>query len=124
MDQYTKNLEISNKYRVSHLQSYLCQNEKNKVIEEHNSKISKTWFLPVASSLSAIFALRSNQPRLFSQCCVATFFLVTGGLIFDFKNNESLEKNLNVLNRSLPNPVQLQEEYARDLEIFRRNAKN
>jgi len=124
MDQYTANLERSNKYRFSYLQSFLCQEEKNKVVEDYNSKASKIWFLPVASSLAAVFALRNNQPKLFSKLCVGTFLLTGIGMIADFKNNENLEKRLNKLNRALPNPVQLQEEYTRDLEILQRLSKN
>ena len=124
MDQYTKNLERVSKYRFSYLQSFLSQTEKNKAVEAHNSRTSKTWFLPIISSLGAILALRNNQPNIYSKCCVATFLLLGFSMISEFRNNEILQRELNKLNRELPNPVQLQEEYTRDLEILRRISKN
>lgn len=124
MDQYTKNLERVSKHRISYLQSFLSQTEKNKAVEVHNARTAKTWFLPVISSLGAVLALRNQQPNLYSKCCVATFFLVGLSMISEFRNNEILQKQLNKFDRELPNPVQLQEEYTRDLEILRRISKN
>ncbi len=124
MDQYTKNLERATKYRFSYLQSFLCQHEKNKVIEFHNSRTSKTWILPILTSLCAVFSLRNQNPHLYSKFCVATFLLVGFSFARERINNESLVNTLNKYNRELPNPVQLQEEYTKDLEIFRRISKN
>lgn len=124
MDQYTKNLERANKHRVSYLQSFLSQFEKNKAVEAHNARTAKTWLLPIFSSIGAVFALGSQNPTLYSKCCVATFFLLGFGMISEFRNNEILQMDLNKLNRELPNPVQLQEEFTRDLEILKRLAKN
>jgi len=124
MDQYTKNLERSNKHRISYLQSFLSQTEKNKAVEEHNARTSRTWMLPILSSLSALFAMKNQQTNLYSKCCVATFLLLGFSTYSDFRNNEILQMQLNKLNRELPNPVQLQEEFTRDLEIFKRITKN
>jgi hypothetical protein len=124
MDQYTTNLERSNKYRFSYLQSFLCQREKNKVIEVHNARSTKILFLPVLSSLASILSLNKNQSKFFSHFCVATLLFAGTAFFVDHSNNESLNKELNKLNRSLPNPVQLQEEYTRDLEIFKRLSNN
>lgn len=124
MDQYTKNLERSSKYRFSFLQSFLCQTEKNRAVDDYNKRTAFTWFLPIASSLGAVYALNTSNSNLYSKFCVSTFLLLGFAMINDFRNNEKLNRQLNKLNREFPNPVQLQEEYTRDLEIFRRISKN
>lgn len=124
MDQFTRNLERAHKYRYSHFQSYVAQNQKNKLIEIYNSSVAKIWVFPVISSLASLYALRNNNSNVFSKTFVLTGALVGVCFIYNHYINEILEKKLNNINRFFPNPVQLQEEYARDLEIFQRLGKN
>ena len=55
---------------------------------------------------------------------ISTFISAGASYIANLDFYNKLENDLNKVNRQYPNPVQIQEEYARDLEIFQRIAKN
>ena len=124
MDQFTRNLERANKYRYSHFQSLVGQNEKKQHIKSYFKSTGFVWLLPVLVNIKAIQVVMQNNPLNLAKFTLASVGSVALALYYDSISRKNLEENIKRVDRRLPNPVQLQLEYARDLEIFKRISKN
>jgi hypothetical protein len=124
MDQYTGYIERANKYRYSHFQAFVSQFQKDLLVENYISFSSKILSVPVISSFCYLNSLRVGNMKLAGLFAVSTFLSAGASYIANWDFYNKLEHNLNKINREYPIPVQMQEEYARDLEIFQRLAKN
>ncbi len=124
MEQFTSNLERAHKYRFSHFQSFVSQHQKNKILQDYNVDVSKVWGGALIATVLNIMSIRKGNQLAHSRFSVITFLLCGLGFFQNIRLNENLQKYLNDINRKHPNPVQYQNEYARDLEILRRISHN
>ena len=124
MDQYTSYIERANKYRFSHFQGFVSQFQKDKYVKNYISDSAKILSIPVITSFCYINAVRVGNMKLAGFFAVSTFLSTGAAYIANLARYNNLEKQLHAVNVFFPNPVQIQEEYARDLEIFQRNEKN
>jgi hypothetical protein len=124
MDQYTGYIERANKYRYSHFQGFVSQFQKDLLVNNYISKSCVILSAPVISSFCYINAIRTGNMKLAGFFAVSTFLSTGASYIANLDYFNKLENNINRINRQYPNPIQIQEEYARDLEIFQRVLKN
>jgi hypothetical protein len=124
MEQFTSYIDRANKYRYSHFQGFVSQYQKDSLVKNYISKSTVILSVPVLSSLLYLNAFNSGNMKLAGVFAISTFLSSGASYIANLESFNRLENELNKVNRQYPNPVQIQEEYARDLEIFQRIEKN
>merc|ERR1711957_302171 len=117
---YTSYIDRANKYRYSHFQGFVSQFQKDLIAEKYISNSTKIMSVPVISSFCYINAMKTGNTKLSAFFAIGTFLSAGASYIANLDYYNKLENDLNDVNRQSPNPVQIQEEYARDLEIFQR----